>query len=122
MITHAILMITGTMTIGYLVHLWFYWRIMGATVPLLYQICSGEHLVLALASAGLVMSLFNGNGLNLPEHILSMIFVTTEIGYLVHVLLYRFQTHEWIDPTDDACSALDLLIALGTAGFVTSFI
>ena len=121
MLKHILLMVSGTMSIGYLVHLWFYWRIMRATVPLRYEICTGESLLLALVSAGFVMSWFNFDGINVLAHILLMVIVTTGIGYLVHVLLYRLQMHEWLDPTEDACSAIDLLIALGAAGFVTSW-
>ena len=120
MLKHMLRRVAGTMSIGYLVHLWLYWRDMHATVPLLNEVCTGEHLVLALVSAGSVMSLFNLRGTNMLGHVLMMACVTTGIGYLVHVILYRIETHEWIDPTDDACSAIDLLIALGIAGFVTS--
>ena len=122
MLLHILLMVSGTMSIGYLVHRWFYWRIMGASVPLLNEICSGEHMVLAMASAGFVMSWFNWNGINILAHILMMMIVTVGAGYLVHVLLYRLEMRQWVDPTDDACSAVDLLIALGTAGLVTSFL
>ena len=122
MLKHILLMVSGTMSIGYLVHLWLYWRIMHATVPLLYEICTGENLLIALVSAGFAMSWFNLNPGNVLAHILLMVIATAGIGYLVHVLLYRLQMHKWIDPTDDACSAIDLLIALGVAGFVTSWL
>ncbi len=123
MLRHILLMVTGTMSIGYLVHRWLYWRIMGAPVPLLNELCTGEDLVLSLVSAGFVMSWFADRTLptNTPLHILLMMAVTTGVGYFVHVVLYRLEMHEWVDPMDDACSAIDLLMALGIAGFVTSW-
>ena len=58
MLMHIILMVSGTMSIGYLVHLWLYWREMHAIVPLRYDMCSGVDLMIALAVAGFIMAWF----------------------------------------------------------------
>ena len=97
---------------------------MGATVPVQYEICTGEHMVLSLTAAGFIMAWFGHRNpaINMPLHILLTVMTTLGIGYLVHAILYRLEMHRWIDPLDDACSATDLLIALGIAGFVTSWL
>lgn len=124
MLKHIVLMVSGTMSIGYFVHLWLYWRTMGATVPLRNEICIGEHLVLSLLSAGFVMAWFayGDPTVNFLLHMILTVALTLGVGYLVHAVLYRMEMHEWVDPADDACSAIDLLIALGIAGFVTAWI
>ena len=58
MLFHTILMVSGTMSIGYLVHLYLYWQEMHALVPLRYDMCSGVDLMIALAVAGFIMSFF----------------------------------------------------------------
>lgn len=54
---HIILCVSGAVSAGYIVQQILYWREMHALVPLRYDVCSGEDLIISLAVAGLVAAL-----------------------------------------------------------------
>lgn len=45
----SLFFIVGSISIGYVLYLFFYWRQMGALVPLQYGVLDAEHILLILA-------------------------------------------------------------------------
>lgn len=53
----SLFFIVGSISIGYVLYLFFYWRQMGALVPLQYGVLDAEHILLILAIVGPILSL-----------------------------------------------------------------
>ena len=58
MLIHSLLYITASMSIGYGLYLFFYWRQMHAIVDFQDGVLDAPHIVLILAIVGLVLSFF----------------------------------------------------------------
>ena len=58
MLSRIILFVSASMSIGYAVHLYLYFRIMRAIVALDDDMCSGTDLMICLAAVGLVLAFF----------------------------------------------------------------
>ena len=56
MLLNMLLHITASISIGYYVHRYLYWREMHALVALEDDMCSGIDLIISLAAVGLVLS------------------------------------------------------------------